>query len=79
MPKRWRLERTFGWYTGYRRLAKDFEESIESASNVVMIAQSMVLKSRGWQNDLGHQDFTCFYEIFFMQTGSNSLLVAAVH
>jgi transposase len=46
LPKRWRVERTFGWFTGYRRLAKDFEKSIESASNVVMIAHSMVLLKR---------------------------------
>ncbi|MDR1289522.1 MAG: hypothetical protein LBJ77_04020 [Holosporales bacterium] len=46
MPKRWRLERTFGWFTGYRRLAKDFEESIESTRNILMIAHSMVLIKR---------------------------------
>jgi transposase len=46
LPKRGRVERTFGWFTGYRRLAKDFEKSIESASNVVMIAHAMVLIKR---------------------------------
>jgi putative transposase len=46
LPKRWRVERTFGWFTGYRRLSKDFEKAIESASNMVMIAHSMMLLRR---------------------------------
>lgn len=30
MPKRWKVERTFSWFGGYRRLSKDFEYSIIS-------------------------------------------------
>ena len=33
LPKRWVVERTFGWLNGYRRLAKDFEISTASAEN----------------------------------------------
>src|SRR6266496_3527255 len=38
LPKRWVVERTFSWLNGYRRLAKDFEISVSSAENYVMIA-----------------------------------------
>jgi putative transposase len=46
LPKRWVVERTFSWLNGYRRLAKDFEISISSAENYVMIAHSMLLLNR---------------------------------
>lgn len=46
LPKRWVVERTFSWLNGYRRLAKDFEISVSSAENYVMIAHSMLLLKR---------------------------------
>jgi putative transposase len=46
LPKRWVVERTFSWLNGYRRLAKDFEISVSSAENYVMIAHSMLLLNR---------------------------------
>lgn len=46
LSKRWVVERTFSWLNGYRRLAKDFEISISSAENYVMIAHSMLLLNR---------------------------------
>ena len=46
LPKRWIVERTFAWFNGYRRLAKDFEISVNYAKNFVMIAHSMVLLKR---------------------------------
>ena len=46
LPKRWVVERTFSWLNGYRRLSKDFEISISSAENYVMIAHSMLLLKR---------------------------------
>jgi putative transposase len=46
IPKRWVVERTFSWLNGYRRLAKDFEISISSAQNYVMLAHSMLLLKR---------------------------------
>jgi putative transposase len=27
LPKRWIVERTFGWFVGYRRLSKDYERN----------------------------------------------------
>ena len=46
LPKRWIVERTFAWLNHYRRLSKDFEISVSSAENYVMIAHSMLLIKR---------------------------------
>ena len=46
LAKRWIVERTFAWLNHYRRLAKDFEITITSAENMVMIAHSMTLLRR---------------------------------
>jgi putative transposase len=43
LPKRWVVERTFAWLNNCRRLSKDYEISIKSAENFVMIAHSMIL------------------------------------
>jgi putative transposase len=40
LPKRWKVERTFGWFGKYRRLSKDYEylpETSEAMIHVVMI------------------------------------------
>jgi putative transposase len=46
IPKRWRVERTFGWFNGYRRLSKDYEITVYSAETMVLIAHSQVLLKR---------------------------------
>jgi putative transposase len=46
LPVRWVVERTFGWLNSTRRLAKDFEISISSEENFVMISHSMMLLRR---------------------------------
>jgi len=46
LPVRWVVERTLGWLNTSRRLAKDFEISISSEENFVMIAHSMTLLRR---------------------------------
>ncbi len=38
LPRRWVVERTFGWLGRYRRLARDFEHTTSSSENVVYIA-----------------------------------------
>ncbi|MGB1209047.1 MAG: IS5 family transposase, partial [Paracoccaceae bacterium] len=38
LPRRWVVERTFAWLGRCRRLAKDWEKSIESAQAWVLIA-----------------------------------------
>jgi putative transposase len=45
-PKRWVIERTFAWLGRNRRLAKDFEASIESAEAWCFIASVQLLTRR---------------------------------
>jgi len=37
-PKRWIVERTFGWLNRSRRLSKDYERTIESSTAFVRVA-----------------------------------------
>jgi putative transposase len=45
-PKRWVIERTFAWLGRNRRLAKDFEQTIESSEAWVLIASVRLLFRR---------------------------------
>ena len=45
-PRRWVVERTFAWINRNRRLAKDFERSIRSATAFLYAAAAMVLIRR---------------------------------
>lgn len=38
LPRRWVVERTFGWLGRYRRLARDFEHTVASSEAMVYIA-----------------------------------------
>jgi putative transposase len=46
LAKRWVVERTFAWLGHFRRLSKDYEITIKSAENNVMIAHAMLLIER---------------------------------
>jgi putative transposase len=46
LAKRWIVERTFAWFNHFRRLSKDYEITVKSAENMVMIAHSMLLLKR---------------------------------
>ena len=46
LAKRWVVERTFAWLNNFRRLAKDFEKSVSSAENMVIIAHIITLLGR---------------------------------
>lgn len=46
LPKRWIVERTFGWLNRSRRLAKDFETLIESSLAWFMLALTALLVRR---------------------------------
>jgi putative transposase len=35
LPKRWVVERTFGWWHRYRRLAKDYEYLVETSETLI--------------------------------------------
>ena len=46
IPKRWIVERTFGWQNLFRRLSKDYEFSTCSAENMVRISMIKLLLDR---------------------------------
>jgi putative transposase len=38
LPKRWIVERTFGWFGWYRRLSKDYEELTENSEAMILVS-----------------------------------------
>ena len=46
LPKRWRVERTFGWLGHSRRLSKDYEIRTSTAETMVKISHSHTLLRR---------------------------------
>jgi len=46
LPKRWIVERTFSWLNNSRRLSKDYEVTVSSAENMVMISHLAMLLRR---------------------------------
>lgn len=46
LPKRWIVERTFGWFNFYRRLSKDVEHSVKSSETMVKITMISVMTRR---------------------------------
>jgi putative transposase len=46
LPRRWVVERTFGWLNRYRRLAKDYERTPSSSETMVHIAMIRVMLAR---------------------------------
>lgn len=61
LPHRWVVERTFGWFNRYRRLAKDYERSIENSEAMLYIAMIRLMlarlaRKRQTQKQLSFQD-----------------------
>jgi putative transposase len=46
LPRRWVVERTFGWFGFYRRLAKDYERYPTHSEAFVYIAMSNIMLNR---------------------------------
>src|SRR5450756_2018468 len=46
LPRRWVVERTFAWFGRNRRLAKDFEKTIESSIAWLMLASVQLMTRR---------------------------------
>lgn len=46
IPKRWIVERTFGWLGRYRRLSKDYEYHPESSEAMIYIAMTHLMVRR---------------------------------
>jgi len=45
-PKRWIVERTFGWFGRYRRLSKDYEEQPSSSEALIRMTMIQVMLKR---------------------------------
>ena len=52
LPRRWVVERTFGWFGRYRRLSKDYEFQTDTSENMIMIAMSQLMVHRLTRNGL---------------------------
>ena len=46
LPRRWVVERTFGWLHNFRRLSKDYEFRTDSSEAFILIAASKILIAR---------------------------------
>ena len=46
VPKRWIVERTFGWWTYYRRLAKDYEHLPKNAETIIKLVMISIIAKR---------------------------------
>jgi transposase len=46
VPRRWVIERTFGWLTHYRRLSRDYEKRIDCSKAMIQLALINILSAR---------------------------------
>jgi len=46
LPKRWIVERTFGWLENYHRLSKDYEYHLSTSETMVHIAMIHIMVRR---------------------------------
>lgn len=46
LPRRWVVERTFGWLNNYRRLSKDYEELPATSESLIYLAMSHIMLRR---------------------------------
>jgi putative transposase len=46
LPRRWVVERTYGWLNNYRRLSKDYEELPETSEAVIYAAMMHIMVRR---------------------------------
>lgn len=46
MPRRWVVERSFGWAARFRRLARDYERLTETLEGMYYVAFSLLLLRR---------------------------------
>jgi len=46
LPRRWVVERTFGWFNRFRRMSKDFERLLLTSENVMYISMIAILLNR---------------------------------
>lgn len=46
LPKRWVVERTFGWLNRYRRLSKDYEYRLQTSETMIHVAMINLMVRR---------------------------------
>jgi putative transposase len=46
IPKRWIVERTFGWFNRYRRLSKDYEYLPQTSEAMIRVAMIHLMVHR---------------------------------
>lgn len=46
LPKRWVVERTFGWFSHYRRLNRDYETRTDSSEAMLLVASIRLMTKR---------------------------------
>jgi len=46
LPRRWVVERTFGWFNRYRRLSKDYEFHTETSEAMIYVAMIHIMARR---------------------------------
>ena len=46
LPRRWVVERTFGWLTRYRRLSRDYERQAQTGETMVYLAMIRLMVAR---------------------------------
>lgn len=46
LPRRWVVERTFGWLNRYRRLSKDYEARPETTETLIKVAMIQLMVRR---------------------------------
>ena len=46
LPKRWIVERTFGWLGRYRRLSKDYEQLPETSETLILVSMVNLMSRR---------------------------------
>ena len=51
LPKRWVVERTFGWFGRYRRLSKDYEYLPTTSETMIYIVMiNLMLRRLTWSS-----------------------------
>jgi len=46
LPKRWIVERTFGWLSRNRRLSKDYERKVQTSETLIEVAMIRLVIAR---------------------------------
>ena len=46
LPKRWVVERTFGWFNRFRRMSKDYEAIPKNSESLIYLAMTHIMVRR---------------------------------